>query len=190
MPLPPTDRLPEKIGVESDIVEPLPSGGIRAKFRVAGGRPAFPEGDWLRVRVCARVYDPAESAQEPPRAEGNEVEATARCEWSVIDLPLPTMLRGEYAVCAKVYSADDRYRKLFEPSRCRLSLVTFGDLIRVDVTVLDDIYKRGGYGNPAAEEEIRRNVRAGAVVAVDESGRLFSASETDNGRLDLRPLSS
>ena len=106
----PGTGFPERVGIESRVVELLSNGlGIRAKFRIAAGQSPFPEGDWLRVRINARVYDPADVAREPPRAEGAEVEATARTEWAMIDLPLPSMIRGQYSVCAKVYSADDRY---------------------------------------------------------------------------------
>jgi hypothetical protein len=44
----------------------------------------------------------------------------------------------------------------------------------------------GGYGNPAAEEELRKRVRQGVVVATDGE-RMFRATEMD-GRLRLDPI--
>lgn len=189
-----TAPVPQRIGIESDITEILSERLIaRARFRIdntgAAAEP-FPEGDWLRVRVTARLYNPDDANRgtfELPVAEGREVESTARpTTWTVVDLPLPAVLRREYAINAKVFSADERYRKRFDPSNCRVSLTTFGELIRIDKAVLEDIYLRGGYGNPAAEEELKRRVREGVVVAVERS-QLYRASES-GGALLLDPL--
>lgn len=186
--------LPPKIGIESEIAEILPGRPIaRARLRIdnseAGSLP-FPEGEWLRVRVTARLYSPADAkrgAFELPLAEGAEVEATARStSWTVVDLPMPSVTRGEYAITAKVFSADEHYRQKFDPSRCRLALTTYGDLIRIDKTVLEDIYRRGGYGNPVAEEQLKRHVREGVVVAVD-GDTLLRASDVE-GSLRFEPI--
>lgn len=167
--------LPHRIGIESEIAEILPGRPVaRARLRIdnsEAGSFGFPEGDWLRVRITARLYSPDDAkrgAFELPLAEGVEVEATARpTSWTVVDLPLPAVTRGEYAITAKVFSADERYRQKFVPSNCRVAQTTYGDLIRVDKAVLEDIYMRGGYGNRVAEEELKRQVRDGVVVAVD-----------------------
>jgi hypothetical protein len=186
--------VPPRIGIESDITEILPDRPIaRARFRIdnsgAVSNP-FPEGDWLRVKVTARLYSPHDANRgsfDLPLAEGVEIESTARAtSWTVVELPLPRVIRGEFALTAKVFSADERYRQKFDPSSCRVSLTTYGDLIRIEKSVLEDIYRRGGYGNPVAEEELKRRVRDGVVVAVDGE-RLLRAAES-GGELHLDPI--
>jgi len=124
-------------GIHSDIANVywLDDGRefVRARFRIEStGEPPFPSGDWLSVTVCARVYNPIEVGQRgyigsrPPLAQGPEVPATARTEWSVVDLELPRMPPGEYVVVAKVYSRDEQYRRDFEPSNCFASVVPIG----------------------------------------------------------------
>lgn len=189
-----TPPVPATIGIESDITEILTDRPIaRARFRIDNSGPGsapFPDGDWLRVRITARLYDPRDAAGgsfDLPLAEGTEVVATARSiSWTVVDLPLPQVIRSQYALAAKVFSADERYRQRFDPSNCRVSVATYGDLIRIDKTVLEDIYRRGGYGNPAAEEELKRNVREGVVVAVD--GETLLRAAESGGVLRLDPI--
>lgn len=191
-----SSAVPSKIGIESDITEILADQRLaRAKLRIdnsrAGSSP-FPEGDWRTVRITARLYDPLTAAKgsfELPLAEGTEVVATARpSTWTVVELPLPHVIRSRYAFLAKVFSDDDRYRQPFDPSHCRVSLATYGELIRIEKSVLEDIYLRGGYGNPAAEEELKRRVRDGIVIAVD-GNTLLRAAESGGGLL-LEPIRS
>jgi hypothetical protein len=186
--------VPPRIGIESDITEILPDRPIaRARFRIDNsglGSSPFSEGDWLKVKITARLFSPDDANRgsfDLPLAEGAEVESTARpTSWTVVDLPLPRVIRSEFALTAKVFSADERYRQRFDPSNCRISLTTYGDLVRIDKSVLEDIYFRGGYGNPAAEEELKRRVRDGVVVAVDGE-KLLRAAERD-GVLHLDPI--
>jgi len=187
--MPPLENPPvPDIGVESMITTTLPNGaGVRARFRLSSSRAApFPAGDWRAVRISARVFDPQDVQRDTPLGEGAAKDAVARTDWSVVDLELPPMLRGRYSVQAKVYSADDRYRRLFMPSNCRPALVEFGDRLRVDRSILEDVYA-SRTGNPLAEEQIRRHVRGDQVEAVDEQGRRFRATEVE-GRIDFEPL--
>ncbi len=181
--------LSSDVGVESDVLTLIPDPPVaRVQLRLL---PPFPEGDWLTVTASARLFDPQDATSgrfDRPLAAGPEVEAHARSKtWSVVDLPLPRVVRREYAVVGKVFSADPRYRRTFVPSACRVVAATFGSLVRVPQEVLDDIYTRGGYDNPIAEDEIKHWVREGVVVAVDRDGRLHRAVEVD-GRLGFEPL--
>jgi hypothetical protein len=184
----------DRVGIESDIVEILADRAVaRARLRIDNSQSRsspFPDGDWLKVAVSARLYDPRDAERggfDLPLAEGIEIEATARTNpWTVVDLALPPVLRREYAMAAIVFSADARYRKKFDPSNCRLVRLTYGELVRIDRAVLEDIYLRGGYGNPLTEEELKKQVRAGMVVATDGE-RLLRATEA-NGKLHLEPI--
>jgi hypothetical protein len=119
--------LPEKIGIESHLMAILPAA-LRAKFRIdegsVTGDPArFPGGNWVDVVVAARLYRYADvqgrgTLPDVPWAQGPDVPGKARKEWTVIDLPLPWVEPGRYAVVAKVHSADNEYRRAFDPSRC------------------------------------------------------------------------
>jgi hypothetical protein len=177
----------DKVGIESQIVEILPDRPVvRARLRITD--QGFPQGDWLRVTVSARLGRRARQFRLAAR-RGHEIEATARSvDWTVVDLPLPHVLRGEYSMVARVFSADDRYRRSFIPSNCRVFRVTCGELVRVGRSVLEDIHSRGGYGNPAAEEQLEKHVRAGVVVATD-GNRIFKAAEA-SGELRLEPIGS
>lgn len=182
-------ELQREIGIESDVVELLPEPALaRARLRIdnseARGQP-FPEGRWLTVKVSTWLFEPT-AAQEgrfdEPIAAGPEIDAVARAgSWTYVDLPLPYVFRREYLLMARVFSADPDYPRLFSPSRCRVYRATFGNVLRVEKTVLDDVYEHRGYGNPGAEAELRRWVQEGAVVVEDE-GRLFRAVEGDGGR--------
>lgn len=177
-----------KVGVESDVQSMSPDSPVaRVRFRLTN----FPSGDWLTVTVSAQLFqleDTRRGRFDQPVAAGPEVEARARSEsWSVVDLPLPRVVRREYAVVGRVFSADPRYRKPFSPSECRVVGTTLGDLVRVQKEVLDDVYSRGGYGNPAAEDELKRWVREGLVIAVDPGGQLWRPVEKDE-RLEFEPL--
>lgn len=185
--------LPETIAIESHVAEYLdPVSAVRARFRVDGSSSSgsFPEGDWLHVVVKARVYSHEDVeakgyVPDMPVAEGPEVAATARTEWGFVDLPLPSVRYGRYAVVAKVYSADDRYRKSFRPSNCYASRVIFGfRFVRMRLEDLQAVYR--GVGNPVAENEIREMVRTGLIVAEDEKGVEYAASERE-GQLALEP---
>lgn len=130
----------EKIGVESHIVDLLtaPHGHAmaRAKFRILDeGLPEnekFPPGEWLDVGICARVFDlkaiqGKAGLPEEARAEGPEIRATAMTVWRSVDLPLPFLPLGTYAVQAKVYSRDrDHYPRPFDPSNCYAYAATYG----------------------------------------------------------------
>lgn len=191
--------LPEKIGIESALEGYLPQpghpGAVRARFRIDNSEASpgerFEDGDWLKVAIVARVYDRERMERtglvpEAPLAEGPEVQATARTSWQTVDLPLPQMPLGHHAVVAKVYSADERYRKLFDPSKCYVGIVAFGFVTRVRLADLQAVYA-GGIGNPLAEEEIKRQVRGGGVVAEADDGTLYRAIELSD-RLVTEPL--
>lgn len=193
--------LPEKIGIESRITLYLPPGPpsgtseteapenvgkVRASFRIS---TPFPEGDWLDVEVVARVFDREyveryRRTPENPIAEGVAVRTKARSLETVVDLVLPPMPFGQHPVVAKVYSHDDHYRKLFDPSNCYVAIVPYGYLSRIQLSELRDVY--AGVGNPAAEQEIRRQVRDGAVIA-EENGVLYRTRE-ERGLLVLEAL--
>lgn len=180
------------VGVESEFVEFIPdTRAVRFRYRLIDGTggDAFPAGDWLEVSISVQTFDPDAARRadvSSPRAMGPEVSATARTHWSVVDLPIPVVAVGEHAFAAKVFSADDRYRKPFSPSKCWVYRATFGEYQRIDLQTLRDAYA-GSTGNPLAEEEIRSEVREGHVAAVDEHGVLFRAREQD-GRLVVEPL--
>jgi hypothetical protein len=192
----------DKVGVESRISTYLPPRGasgtpddelqeqvgkVRAEVRLSA---PFPEGDWLAVEIVAQVFDReyvdqyGRTSEDALIAEGPAVAITVRRSRVVVDVPLPPMPYGRHPVVAKVYSVDERYRRLFDPSNCYLETVPFGYLSRIRKADLEDVYR--GIGNPAAEEEIRRLVRAGAVI-VDDEGKALEARE-DNGHLVLRPF--
>lgn len=184
---------PTHIGIESDILRLVPMerlAEVRLRVDNNGAPTPFPVGDWLHVSVAVRLFDPADAERgrfDEPLAAGAEAVVVARPDsWTHLVLALPRVIRREYAMAAKVYSADERYRELFEPSRCRVVRTTYGDVVRLEQRVLDDIYNHGGYGNPSAEAEIRRLVREGAVVTMDGT-RLVRATELD-GQLRLEPL--
>ncbi len=192
--------LPERIGVESFLEGylPLPGqpGSVRARFRIDNSEAApaqrFGDGDWLKVSVVARVYDREQversgAVPEVPLAEGTEIAATARTSWTVVDLPLPPVPIGHHGVVAKVFSADDRYRKLFDPSKCHLGIVSYGFVTRMKLSDLQSVYAPGGVGNPLAEAEIKRQVRAGGVIAQADNGALLRATEV-NGSLVISPI--
>ena len=89
-------------------------------------------GDWLNVAVVAKVYDLQEIQRQGrvpdvPLAQGPEVQTRARTDWGVVDLVLPPLQAGEYAVVAKVYSSDDRYRRPFAPSNCYVAVIEMRD---------------------------------------------------------------
>ena len=177
------------VSVESDVQSlNLDPPMARVRFRLGS---SFPAGDWLNVTVTARLFDPAEARRgrfEEPLAAGPEVPARARSNaWSVVDVALPHVVRREYALVGKVFSADPRYRKPFSPSDCHVVTAMLGGLVRMHREVLEDVYERGGYGNPAAEDEIKRWVRDGAIVAVDPDGQLWRPIEK-NGQLAFEPL--
>ena len=76
------------------------------------------------------LFDPEDSKNgrfDRPVAAGPEVDAMARSStWTVLDLELPRLVEpGTYHLAAKVLSADDRYRRRFVPSNCRIFAVTF-----------------------------------------------------------------
>lgn len=192
----------EKIGVESRVSTYLPPGAasgaaggeaeanvgkVRAELHLAA---PFPEGEWLAVEVVAQVFDREyvdrfnRSAEQALIAEGPPVAVKARSSKLIVDLPLPPMPFGVHPVKARVYSVDERYRKLFEPDDCFLRDVAFGYLSRITQSELVDVYR--GVGNPAAEEEIKRLVRAGAVV-VEHEGKLFEPID-EGGALRFRPF--
>src|SRR5438105_1275019 len=113
-----------RVGIHSQILEVFPApdgrGIVRAQFRIdneeAPTDQMFAAGDWLDVLVSVRVYDSADvrgrgALPQSPLAQGPEVRATARTEWTIVDLELPFMPRNDYVVVAKVHSRDDRYRK-------------------------------------------------------------------------------
>jgi hypothetical protein len=130
----------EKAGIRSELLGVLttPDGSraiARVRFRMDNsGLPpekSFPAGDWLDVSICARVYDAAEVNRlsripDSPLAQGPEITATARTDWSATDLELPPLPWGEYIFVAKVYSRDDRYRKSFDPSNCVAFVIRYG----------------------------------------------------------------
>jgi hypothetical protein len=197
--------IPDKIGIESRITQYLPAGEpsgtteegsghrvgkVRARFRIENGNNLFPEGEAVDVKIVAQVHDReyvekfGRTPEEGPIAEGDEVLRSARTAWSVVDLPLPPAPFARHPVVAKVYSNDARYRKLFDPSNCYVGIIEYGYFVRMRRSDLESIYS--GVGNPAAEGEIRKYVRGGAVIA-DEDGGLLRASEVD-GRLHLEPF--
>jgi hypothetical protein len=119
-----------KVGIESDILEVFADRRIaRARIRIDNSGAAtarFPEGDWLRVSVSACLHDPSDPnrAEEALLAQGEEIEAKVRAElWTIVDLPLPWIVLGGYLISARVFSADGRYRRPFDPCRCRVSHV-------------------------------------------------------------------
>lgn len=181
---------PEKIGIESEVLQYLADPPtLRARFRIvpAPGSEPLDEGDWRNVRVVARVFDPDRAQQgdfESPLAEGPDVAKAARTTWTPVDLPLPSMPFGGYSVTAKVFSADDRYRKGFEPSLCRVYRLSFGYFLHIDRQIIEDVY-RGGYANPLAEEEIRREVRARRVIVTDGGRQLRARESEDRARVEF-----
>jgi len=187
-----TAPFPDQVGIESHVTNYLPQErAVRAEVQIVDrAGQSFPPGDGLKTTVVARVYNLEEVKQvgtvpRVPLAEGQEVPLTAMLEPRVVTLPLPSMPFGTHAVVAKVYSADDRYRKPFEPSRCYVGQVTFGDLVRIRRSMLEAIYSPTGVGNPMAESEIKGLVQQGAVIAEDDAGQLWIAREVAGGRLDL-----
>jgi hypothetical protein len=162
------------------------AGKVRAEIHLM---EPFPEGDWLAIEVVAQVYDQGyvekykRTADHALLAEGAPVPIKARRSKTVVDVPLPPMPFGSHPVVARVNSVDERYRKLFDPSLCFIGVVPYGHLTRIRMTDLEDVYR--GIGNPTAEEEIKRLVRAGSVV-VEQGGKLFQVSERD-GRPQLDP---
>lgn len=193
--------LPETIGIESRIKLYLPpgpasgqpadaplefAGSVRIEFRIT---TAFPAGDWVEVEAVARVFDHEyvqryRRSPENHLAEGQVVPSRARAETTILDIPLPSLPFAHHALQAKVYSRDARYRKLFEPSHCFLAIVPYGFVSRARLQDLRDIY--AGVGNPIAAEEIKRQVRDGAIIG-EEDGVLFSTREV-NGQLAVAPL--
>jgi hypothetical protein len=99
---------------------------------------------------------------------------------------------NEYAVVAKVYSDDERYRSPFDPSNCYAGVVRYGvHAVRINLADLEDLYAR--VNNPLAEEEIKSLVRRGLVVAEDEDGNEYFTAEAtaeENVKLIYRPLST
>ncbi len=182
--------LPARLGVESNLLAYLPDlGSVRARYRVHG----LPPGAALDVSVRARVYDLRQVQNlgvlpASPIADGLEVDTRARAEWSVIDLPLPRLDYGQYAVVAKVYNRDPAYPNgEFVPSHCYVGEVAYG-LRPVRLRLPDVLAIYEGIGNPLAEEAIKNQVRAGLVVVEDESGVLYSVHE-ENGKPVRVPLS-
>jgi len=184
---------PQQVGIESDVLDLLPDPPLaRARIRVdnEGVAERFPDGDWLNVRVSARLFDPQAAQQgrfDEPVAAGPELEATARADsWTLLDLPLPPVVLREYSLAAKVLSADDRYPRPFSPSKCRLVRARFGSFVRLGRAEFEGLFRTAPAGNPAAAAEIRRWVRDG-VVLVEDGGRWFRVEETESGDVQLAP---
>ncbi len=185
--------LPEKIGVESNLVEFLQDRRtVRARYRLVRsfGQPEIPPETRVRVSITTRVFDYHEIERrklvpDEPLAEGPAVKGHATSEPQLVDLKLPAMPLGTYSVAAKVRVLDE-HPKAFDPSNCFLGVVTYGELRGIKLETVQAIYG-SQFGNPLAEDEIRRRLRAGPILVADEDGRSFWAQERE-GRLDLRPI--
>lgn len=183
-------NLPAQLGVESNLLAYLPDmGSVRARYCVHG----LPEDASLHVSVRARVYDLQQVRsqgllpQSGPIAEGPQIETRARAGWTEIELPLPRLDYGEYAVVAKVYNRDPAYTAgEFVPSHCYVGEVAYG-VRPVRLLMSDILALYAGVGNPLATEAIRNQIRAGLVVAEDERGTLYAIHEV-NGRPVGTPL--
>ena len=79
-------------------------------------------------------------------------------------------------------------RSIAEPRKnCYVGMVPYGYITRIQWSDLKDVYTTG-LGNPSAEEEIKRFVRGGGVIA-EEDGILYRVAD-NNGQLVREPLQS
>lgn len=186
---------PQSIGVESEIRDfkevPDTPGNIIVAFRLIDSplesEQALSESEQLKVRLVAQVYDYelVERFKRVPEialAVGQEIHASASKTFDTVELPLPTIPYGRYSIVGKVYSADERYVRKFDPSKCFAYSITYGEFLKISLPELQDIYT--GVDNPILEDYIRRRVRQGSVLVVLQDNFLMRATEV-NGKLDL-----